>query len=322
MNQISIILPTYNVEKYIARALESCINQTFKDIEIIVVDDCGNDKSIDIAKEYANKDGRIKIIHNEKNLKLLRARYEGVKVATSPYIMFLDPDDYLELNACEECINLLFKKEKNVDLIWFNFLYDKQGAISKDNFLKDKFYTISEYCQLILKQKNNICYWNLCSKLIKKQIYLDALLHLKNQTKLTMAEDALVFFFIILNCKTIITSSKNIYYYFQNCKSSVNTKDIAIIQKNLLDEKKVIDLLQSFFKNNKNNIDKNICKLLRNLIIDLMINNLHREIKKANEIKKLKLKFSYIPYKCKKTYNKTVIKYYMFLQFLAKCFNS
>ncbi|EAI1469788.1 glycosyltransferase [Campylobacter jejuni] len=107
MSQISIILPTYNVEKYIARALESCINQTFKDIEIIVVDDCGNDKSIDIAKEYASKDDRIKIIHNEENLKLLRARYEGAKVVTSPYIMFLDSDDYLELNACEECIKIL-----------------------------------------------------------------------------------------------------------------------------------------------------------------------------------------------------------------------
>ncbi|MCV3399749.1 glycosyltransferase family 2 protein [Campylobacter lari] len=318
MSQISIILPTYNVEKYIARALESCINQTFKDIEIIVVDDCGSDKSIDIAKEYASKDDRIKIIHNEKNLGTFASRNIGVLNSSSPYIMFLDPDDYLELNACEECINLLLKKEKNVDLIWFNFLYDKQGTISKDNFLKDKFYTVSEYCQLILKQKNSICYWNLCSKLIKKQIYLDALLHLKNQnqTKLTMAEDALVFFFIILNCKTIITSSKNIYYYFQNCKSSVNIKNIVIIQKNLIDEKKVIDLLKSFLKNNKNNINKNICKLLRNLIINLMINNLHREIKKA------KLECNYILYKYKKIYNKIAIKYYMFLQFLIKRFNS
>nr|WP_251824472.1 glycosyltransferase family 2 protein [Campylobacter jejuni] len=66
MPKISIILPTFNVEKYIAKALESCINQSFKDIEIIVVDDCGSDKSIDIAKEYAKKDERIKIIHNEK----------------------------------------------------------------------------------------------------------------------------------------------------------------------------------------------------------------------------------------------------------------
>ncbi|EIA5247276.1 glycosyltransferase family 2 protein, partial [Campylobacter jejuni] len=56
MSKISIILPTYNVEQYIARAIESCINQTFKNIEIIVVDDCGSDKSIDIAKEYAKKD--------------------------------------------------------------------------------------------------------------------------------------------------------------------------------------------------------------------------------------------------------------------------
>lgn len=74
MSQISIILPTYNVEKYIARALESCINQTFKDIEIIVVDDCGNDKSIDIAKEYASKDDRIKIIHNEREFKAFKSK--------------------------------------------------------------------------------------------------------------------------------------------------------------------------------------------------------------------------------------------------------
>ncbi|EAL6259552.1 glycosyltransferase family 2 protein, partial [Campylobacter jejuni] len=114
MSKISIILPTYNVEQYIARAIESCINQTFKNIEIIVVDDCGSDKSIDIAKEYAKKDDRIKIIHNEENLKLLRARYEGVKVANSPYIMFLDPDDYLELNACEECMKIL--KNNEIDL--------------------------------------------------------------------------------------------------------------------------------------------------------------------------------------------------------------
>ncbi|BEK33830.1 hypothetical protein B11447_12720 [Campylobacter jejuni] len=81
MPKISIILPTFNVEKYITKALESCINQTFKDIEIIVVDDCGSDKSIDIAKEYAKKDERIKIIHNEENLGTFAARNNGVKAA-------------------------------------------------------------------------------------------------------------------------------------------------------------------------------------------------------------------------------------------------
>lgn len=91
MFKISIILPTYNVEQYIARAIESCINQTFKNIEIIVVDDCGSDESIDIAKEYAKKDERIKIIHNEENLGLLRARYEGVKAAGGGDILCFRP---------------------------------------------------------------------------------------------------------------------------------------------------------------------------------------------------------------------------------------
>ncbi|ELT9379492.1 glycosyltransferase family 2 protein, partial [Campylobacter coli] len=167
MPKISIILPTFNVEKYIAKALESCINQTFKNIEIIVVDDCGSDKSIDIAKEYAKKDDRIKIIHNEENLKLLRARYEGVKVANSPYIMFLDPDDYLELNACEECVRIL-NTEKESDFIYKRI----SGVINRGNFLQDQTFTIFEYCENIIIQNKNICYWNLCSKLIKTEIYL------------------------------------------------------------------------------------------------------------------------------------------------------
>ena len=171
---ISIILPTYNVEKYIARALNSCINQSFKDIEIIVVDDCGSDNSIAIAKEYALKDERIKIIHNEKNLGLLRARYEGAKASNSQYIMFLDPDDYLELKACEECVKIL-NTEKEIGLIWFGFLSkDRFGNIHKESFLQDKTLTMSEYCKKVLTRDKAVCYWNLCSKLIHARVYLTA----------------------------------------------------------------------------------------------------------------------------------------------------
>lgn len=150
MFKISIILPTYNVEQYIARAIESCINQTFKDIEIIVVDDCGNDNSINIAKEYSKKDKRIKIIHNEKNLGLLRARYEGVKVANSPYIMFLDPDDYLELNACEECIKILDEQDE-VDLVFFNAIVESNVISYKKFDFNSGFYSKKRVC------KKNYC---------------------------------------------------------------------------------------------------------------------------------------------------------------------
>ncbi|MBX7490429.1 glycosyltransferase family 2 protein [Helicobacter turcicus] len=86
--KVSIIIPVYNTEKYIAEALESCINQTLQEIEIIVVDDCGSDRSIEIAQEYANKDSRIKIIKNVENQKLMLARFEGAKVAKADYYVF------------------------------------------------------------------------------------------------------------------------------------------------------------------------------------------------------------------------------------------
>lgn len=93
--KFSIIVPMYNVEKFIARALESAINQSFKDIEIICVDDCGQDKSIEIAKEFAKKDKRIKIVQNERNLGTFATRNNGALSAKGEYLLFLDSDDFL-----------------------------------------------------------------------------------------------------------------------------------------------------------------------------------------------------------------------------------
>lgn len=77
----SIIIPVYNTEKYIARCLESCVKQSFGEIEIVVVDDCGSDQAIQIAQEYAQGDKRIKIIRNPKNLGLFLARISGERCA-------------------------------------------------------------------------------------------------------------------------------------------------------------------------------------------------------------------------------------------------
>lgn len=98
---ISIIIPVYNVQDYIARCLDSCINQSFSDIEILVVDDCGSDDSVQIAREYAARDSRIQIISNPRNLGTFNARLEGVKHASGAYMMFVDADDYLVSDACE-----------------------------------------------------------------------------------------------------------------------------------------------------------------------------------------------------------------------------
>ena len=89
MVQVSIIVPVYNVEKYLSKCLESLINQTLKDIEIICVNDGSTDNSLSILKEYANKDSRIKII-DKQNEGVSVARNTGIEVATGEYLMFVD----------------------------------------------------------------------------------------------------------------------------------------------------------------------------------------------------------------------------------------
>ncbi|EOV1261225.1 beta-1,3 galactosyltransferase [Campylobacter jejuni] len=249
MSKISIILPTYNVEQYIARAIESCINQTFKNIEIIVVDDCGSDKSIDIAKEYAKKDDRIKIIHNEENLKLLRARYEGAKVATSPYIMFLDSDDYLELNACEECIKILdMGGGGKIDLLCFEaFITNAKKSIKKLNIKQGK-YNNKEFTMQILKTKNP--FWTMWAKIIKKDIYLKAfnMLNLKKEIKINMAEDALLYYPLTILSNEIFYLTQPLYT--QHVNSNSITNNINSLEANIQEHKIVLNVLKSI-KNKK-----------------------------------------------------------------------
>ena len=102
----------YNVEKYIYRSLNSCINQTLSNIEILIIDDCGSDNSLNIAKSFAKKDKRIKIINNKQNLGTFNARMQGIKEASGYYILFLDADDYLTTNACEVAINAVNNANK------------------------------------------------------------------------------------------------------------------------------------------------------------------------------------------------------------------
>ena len=92
---ISVIVPIYGVEKYLKKAIESIQNQTYKNLEIILVDDESKDNCGAICEEYAKKDSRIKVIH-KKNGGQASARNEGLKIATGEYINFFDPDDFLE----------------------------------------------------------------------------------------------------------------------------------------------------------------------------------------------------------------------------------
>ena len=133
MPKFSVILPVYNVEKYLRECLESLVNQTLKDIEFICVNDGSTDSSLDILNEYAKKDSRFVII-NQHNQGQGVARNNALAVAKGEYVAFVDPDDWVETNMFEE-LYLKFK-ETNVDVIQFNFkvCFEKSGEIKYKNY--------------------------------------------------------------------------------------------------------------------------------------------------------------------------------------------
>lgn len=117
---VSIVLPIYNVEKYLNRCVKSVTNQSYKNLEIILVDDGSPDNCPILCDEWAKKDNRIKVIH-KKNAGLGYARNTGIENATGEYICFFDSDDYIALDTIEKAYNLATKEES--DMVVFGFCY-------------------------------------------------------------------------------------------------------------------------------------------------------------------------------------------------------
>ena len=118
-SKISVIIPVYKVEAYLPRCLDSVINQTYKNLEIILVDDGSPDKSGEICDKYAALDGRIKVIH-KSNEGVAKARNDALDVATGDYIGFVDSDDWIEPDMYEFMANILVKNDADISMCGHN----------------------------------------------------------------------------------------------------------------------------------------------------------------------------------------------------------
>ena len=145
--KISVIVPVYNVEEFLHQAIDSIINQTMKDIEIICVEDCSDDNCKNILREYAKKDKRIVLIENEVNKGQGYSRNIALDIARGEYIMYLDPDDWYEPDAFEIAYNHITKY--NNDIVFFNkYIYSEKLNL---RFVDDIF---GEKLDLIKDNKN------------------------------------------------------------------------------------------------------------------------------------------------------------------------
>lgn len=206
--KISIIVPIYNVEKYIDKAMESIVNQTYKNLEIILINDESKDKSIKICEKYIKNDTRIKLV-NQKNKGLSGARNTGLENATGDYIMFIDPDDTFELNACE---NLYKEIEKtNADYVIANYrnMDEDDTKWDKPAFDTNKY----KKMQVSIKEPTKCFYvmnsgvWN---KIFRKE-FLDAI-KVKFVEK-TPAEDAIFTTYCFIKAQKVYYTPEIVYNY-------------------------------------------------------------------------------------------------------------
>lgn len=130
---VSIILPTYNGEKYIRTSVDSCLSQTYTNIELIIVNDCSKDNTLAIAEAYAKQDARVKVINNPINKKLPLSLNEGFKYASGAYYTWTSDDNYYSPTAIETMVKSLEKTGK--DLVYTNYkIIDDEGKVTDEKW--------------------------------------------------------------------------------------------------------------------------------------------------------------------------------------------
>ena len=210
---ISLIIPVYKVEKYLEKCIQSVINQTYENLQIILVDDGSPDNCGKICDEYAKKDHRIEVIH-KSNGGLSDARNKWLEIAKGEYIGFVDSDDYIEADMYEVLYNLL--KQYNADVSICNFYTVSQGKIAiknAENGIKE--YNRIEILKEVLLDNNIQSYaWN---KLYKKELF--------DEIKYPVGkkyEDIGTTFYLLEKCNKVVVTGKPEYYYINRQDSIVN----------------------------------------------------------------------------------------------------
>ena len=272
MPKISVIIPVYNVEKYLERCLESLINQTFKDWEAICINDGSTDNSSEILSKFKSLDNRFKII-DQPNQGLSIARNNGLNLIKGNYVYFLDSDDAICPQCLEICYNLINKY--NAELICFDFIKNKNNSpivSSNINYEQIKpLITDNPLEKLVIKNKYKI-HFNVWTKLYKKEI----LKNIKFIEGINFEDYPYTVELLAQEPKTVIISEKLHFY-------TINTNSISHIKNNPKQIKDYfigIEHLSKIFNNPKEK--KHISFFKHRLIPNLLKQQLKRCIY-ANE---------------------------------------
>lgn len=242
---ISVIIPVYNIEKYLSRCISSIVNQTYKNLEIILIDDGSTDKSLKICKDWEKKDDRIKVISQE-NRGVSSARNKGLSIAKGDYISFVDGDDEIVKDLYSSFIS---EYNKNIDIIRFRYQtqhgkYKFNSKMSEEGifFWKDR------------NEKYDIFFINhllgsVCNTIFNRK----TISNITFEEKYKYGEDYLFYFQVLENCKSIYFSNKILYYYKVNGYSATRKKNKNQELKKIFDHYNVDYYVYKYIRDHKMN---------------------------------------------------------------------
>ena len=238
--KVSVIVPIYNVEQYLAKCIESLIHQSYKNLEILLVNDGSTDKSQSVMEEYALKDERI-VCLNKENGGLSDARNYGMKFASGEYCMFVDSDDWLALDAVESCVKRI--KQTGAEIVCFDMVYvysDHQTFASGGDF---ELLSFEKNPEVVLV--NN----SACNKMLKVSLFENI-----EFPKGMWYEDLATIPIVLSKAKSVAKVNQGLYYYLQRERSIAHT-----ISPKVFDIYKAISMVENAFKGT--NLENQISKL-------------------------------------------------------------
>ena len=286
MNElITIVIPIYNVEKYLHDCLKSVINQTYNNLQIILVDDGSPDNCPKICDEYKNKDSRIEVIH-KKNGGLSDARNAGLEKAKGRYICFIDSDDFINCKYIEKLYDLITKN--NADMAVSNFKrvqdFKEEYLEKKEENATEEIYTGKQMIENIYSRKlyvQSTVAWN---KMYKTELFKDIKFPYGK-----LHEDEFTTYKLYYICSKVVMTSEILYYYRYVPNSIMNKK----FNKKRLDGISALEERLTFFKDKKEEKLYNLTLIRYLMVIMIHYTNIKKFLENSEEIQKnLKCKYN------------------------------
>lgn len=275
--KISVVMPTYNMAEYITGSIESVLNQTLQDVELICVDDCSEDNSAEIICAFAQRDSRVRLIKHDVKKSALEGRKNGILAAEGEYILFLDADDYLEQNACE-VLYALMKKEA-VDILHFQAKIVGAGATEERIHNMQKF--VSPYFGTLYgkdvfekgfrEQRYRFTIWN---KIYKADLCKKAVEDITDGF-LLKANDMVLYAAIALHAQSYKGVDTEYFYNYSFGSGSTGSSDLSLEKFEVYCyEAKAAGLFEEIVKRHvtDGSYDDIVAQMRRNLLKDCIYN--------------------------------------------------